>query len=180
MMEREGLNSRNHTDSSRGTVGTAEDDGALELASGHVTTLGGAVDDVVDGLHGEVEGHELDDGDDPRHGRADADACEPGFRDGRVHYSVPPVFLHQSLAHLHYEMDVRKCPCWWMVVREGGRIVGYCRYLVGAVVLADLLAQQDNLGIPRHFLVESFIQCISNRNLTQKYSLGQYIVAERV
>ena len=40
-------------------VGAAEGDVAGLDTTGHVEGLGGGVDDVVDGLHGEVEGHEL-------------------------------------------------------------------------------------------------------------------------
>ena len=43
------------------TVGAAEHDGAAHLAAGHVERLGRRIDDLIDRLHGEVEGHELDD-----------------------------------------------------------------------------------------------------------------------
>ena len=49
-------------DASRGAVGPPEDDGHRLAAGGHVVGLGRGVDDLVDGLHGEVEGHELTDG----------------------------------------------------------------------------------------------------------------------
>ena len=49
-------------DARRRSVGTSEDDGHRLQAGGHVVGLGSRVDDLVDGLHGEVEGHELTDG----------------------------------------------------------------------------------------------------------------------
>jgi len=41
------------------TVGSTEGDVARLDTTGHVMGLCGRVDDLVDGLHGEVEGHEL-------------------------------------------------------------------------------------------------------------------------
>ncbi len=58
------------------TVGASEDDGAVEVASGHVFQFGSGVDDVVDGLHGEVKGHELDNRSESVHGSSDTDASE--------------------------------------------------------------------------------------------------------
>jgi hypothetical protein len=45
-----------------GAVGPAEHNGNRHVTTGHVELLSGGVDDLVDGLHGEVEGHELHDG----------------------------------------------------------------------------------------------------------------------
>lgn len=47
------------TDTGRETVGTTERNVAGLDATGHVVGLCGRVDDLVNGLHGEVEGHEL-------------------------------------------------------------------------------------------------------------------------
>jgi hypothetical protein len=41
------------------TVGTTESDVARLDTTGHVVGLGGGVDNLIDGLHGEIEGHEL-------------------------------------------------------------------------------------------------------------------------
>lgn len=49
-------------DPGRGAIGPPEDDGHRLQPGGHVVGLGGGVDDLVDGLHGEVKGHELTDG----------------------------------------------------------------------------------------------------------------------
>src|SRR3546814_7414060 len=46
----------------RGAIRPAEHDRRGHLTAGHVMGLGGGVDDLVHRLHGEVEGHELDDG----------------------------------------------------------------------------------------------------------------------
>lgn len=40
-------------------IGPPEDDGAADGAGRHVESLGRRVDDLVNGLHGKVEGHEL-------------------------------------------------------------------------------------------------------------------------
>ena len=47
------------TDTSSETVGTTEGDVAGLDTTGHVVGLCGGVDNLVNGLHGEVEGHEL-------------------------------------------------------------------------------------------------------------------------
>lgn len=49
-------------DTRRRSVGPSEDDGHLLQTGGHVVGLGCRVDDLVNGLHGEVKGHELTDG----------------------------------------------------------------------------------------------------------------------
>lgn len=47
------------TDTGCETVGATEGDVAGLDTAGHVVGLCGGVDDLVNGLHGEVEGHEL-------------------------------------------------------------------------------------------------------------------------
>jgi hypothetical protein len=47
------------TDTSGSAVGTAEDDWAWYISARHVISLSSRVDDLINGLHGEVEGHEL-------------------------------------------------------------------------------------------------------------------------
>jgi hypothetical protein len=66
------------------TVGTAEGDVARLDTTGHVVCLRGGVDDLVDGLHGKVESHELADGVKASQGGADGETAETGFGDGRV------------------------------------------------------------------------------------------------
>ena len=50
------------SDGSSSTVGTSKDDGGREFTSRHVSKLGSGVNNVIYGLHGEVEGHEFTDG----------------------------------------------------------------------------------------------------------------------
>jgi hypothetical protein len=46
-------------DTGCGSVGTSENDGAGNVSARHVVGLASRVDNLVNGLHGEVEGHEL-------------------------------------------------------------------------------------------------------------------------
>jgi len=41
------------------TVGLAEDNGAGDITSGHVVLFGGGVYNLVDGLHGKIHRHKL-------------------------------------------------------------------------------------------------------------------------
>jgi hypothetical protein len=102
-------------DARRGAVGTAEHDRAAHLAARHVERLGGRVDDLVDRLHGEVEGHELDDRLQPAERSADAEAGKAVLGDRRVDDALGAELLEQALAHL-----------------------------VGALVLRDFLAHQED------------------------------------
>ena len=102
-------------DARGGAVGAAEDDRAAHLAARHVERLGRRVDDLVDRLHGEVEGHELDDRLQPAERRADAQAGEAVLGDRRVDDALGAELLEQALADL-----------------------------VGALVLRDLLAHQED------------------------------------
>ena len=97
-------------------VGPAEHDRAAHLPARHVERLGRRVDDLVDRLHGEVPGHELDDRPQARHGRAHADAGKPLLGDGRIDHALRPELLEQALADL-----------------------------VGALVLRHLLAHQEHV-----------------------------------
>src|SRR4051794_24261726 len=81
-------------------VGTAEDNWTAHLAARHVTRLRCRVDDLVDRLHREIEGHEFDDR--PQTGKPGADP-EPGkalLGDRRVDDAPGPEFLQQPLADL--------------------------------------------------------------------------------
>ena len=64
---------------SGGPVGAAEHYGAGDLPRRHVVVLGGRVDYLVNGLHGEVEGHELYNGPQALEGRSHTNACEPSL-----------------------------------------------------------------------------------------------------
>jgi hypothetical protein len=47
------------SDASSSTVGTTEDDRTWDVSSRHVVGLASRVNDLVDSLHGKVEGHEF-------------------------------------------------------------------------------------------------------------------------
>lgn len=98
-------------------ISTSEDNWHVDNAPGHVEGLGGGVDDLVDGLHGEVEGHELEDGPEVVEGRPHRQPCEPHLRDGRVDDPLVPVLLPEPPGDL-----------------------------VGAVVLSHLLTHDENLN----------------------------------
>src|SRR3546814_16947021 len=58
------------------------------LAARHIQRLGRRIDDLVDRLHGEVEGHELDDRLQAAEGGADADAGETLLGERRVDHEI--------------------------------------------------------------------------------------------
>ena len=101
-------------------IRAAKHDRAVHLPARHIERLGGGVDDVVDRLHGEVPGHELDDGLEPRKGRADADAGKAIFGDRRIDHAPFAELIEQALADL-----------------------------VGALILADLLAHEEDASSAR-------------------------------
>ena len=65
--------------------------------------LGGGVDDVVDGLHREVEGHELHDWPQLLVRRAGGQPCEARLRDRRVDHALLAKLLEQALRDLQRE-----------------------------------------------------------------------------
>ncbi len=84
--------------------------------------LGRRIDDVIDRLHREIEGHELDDRPEAAHRRAGADAGEAVFGDRGVDHPPGSEFLEQPLGDL-----------------------------VGALVLGDFLADHEYPVVPAHF-----------------------------
>lgn len=82
------------------TVGTAEGDVAGLDTTGHVVSLGGRVDDLVNGLHGEVEGHELADGVETSEGGTDSQTAETGLGDGRVDDTLVTETVEQAFSDL--------------------------------------------------------------------------------
>ena len=109
--------------------------GDPHLAPRHVERLGGRVDDVVDRLHGEIEGHELDDGAEPRHGGPDPDAGETVFRDRSVDDALLAELLQKTL-----------------------------RDLVGALVLGHLLAHHEDRGVATHLFGHRVAQGFAHRH----------------
>ena len=121
-------------DARGGAVRSAEDDRRAHLAARHIERLGGRIDDLVDRLHGEVEGHELDDRLQAGHRGADADAGKAVLGDRRVDDAPRPELLQQAL-----------------------------RDLVGALVFGDLLAHDEDVGVAAHFLGHGVAQRFAHR-----------------
>src|SRR6516225_1606537 len=96
-------------------VWPAEDDRAAHLAARHVAGLRGRVDDLIHRLHGEIEGHELDDWAEPGKACADPEPGKPLLGNRGIDHPPRSEFLKQALADL-----------------------------VGTLILSDLLAEQKN------------------------------------
>lgn len=58
---------------------------------------------MIDGLHGEVEGHELADRTETGHGSTNGDSSETHFGDWSVDDALVSVFFPQSARHLKRE-----------------------------------------------------------------------------
>ena len=126
--------------SSRTAVESSEDNGAAEVASGHVVDLGGGVDDVVHGLHGEVHSHKLYDWSQPVEASANSQTGESALRDGSVYDALRAVLFPETLADL-----------------------------VRALVLGDLLAHEEDVGIASDFLVHGGVESISYSHLLESH-----------
>src|SRR3546814_3943624 len=87
-------------DPRRGAVGPPKDDRAAHLAAGHVEGLGGGVDELVHRLHGEIEGHELDDRPQTAEGGTDAKPGEAVLGNRGVDHAPLAEFVEQTLADL--------------------------------------------------------------------------------
>src|SRR3546814_5640989 len=70
------------------------------LAARHIIGLRRRVDDVVDRLHREVEGHEFDDRPQPAHRGAGAEARKAIFGDRRINDALRSKFVEQTLGDL--------------------------------------------------------------------------------
>ena len=114
-------------------VGPAKYDGTALQAPGHVEGLGRRVDQLVDRLHCEIEGHELDDGTQATKRRADTDARETRFRDRRVDHPLGTKLLEQALADL-----------------------------VGALIFRDLLTHQEDALVAPHLLGHGVAQGLAD------------------
>ena len=104
-------------DARGGAVRSAEHDRGAHLSAGHIERLRRGVDDLVDRLHGEIEGHEFDDRLEPCERRADAKTGKAVFGDRRVDHALGAEFLQQSL-----------------------------RDLVGALIFGDLFAHHEHIA----------------------------------
>ena len=122
-------------DAGRRSGSTTEHDGAVQLAARHVMGLGGGVDDLVDRLHGEIEGHELDNGLQPGEGRTHRKAGEAMLGDRRIDHAPGAELVEHPL-----------------------------RNLVGALILAHFLAHQEDVRVAAHFLRHGFAQRLTHRH----------------
>ena len=120
-------------DAGGGAVRPAEHDRAAHLAARHVQRLGRGVDDLVDRLHGEIEGHEFDDRLQAGHRRTDADAGKAMLGDRRIDHAPGAEFLQQALADL-----------------------------VGALIFRDLFAHQEHVGVAPHLLGHRVAQRVAD------------------
>ncbi len=111
----------------RCAVRPAEHDRHLDRAAAHLAKLRGVADDLVERDKGEVPRHELDDRTKPGHRRANADASKAGFRDRSIDHALFSEGREQALAHL-----------------------------VGALIVPNLFAHQEDALVSRHLLHHGF------------------------
>ena len=137
------------TDPGRGTIRTPEDDRALNLTARHIERLGGGIDHMINGLHGKVERHELDDRLQAGHRRTDAQTGEPMLGNRGVNHPLGAELVQQTTAHL-----------------------------IGTLVLRDFLAHQEHVGVAAHLLGHGVAQCVADRHLHQGDPFGQLRVAQ--
>lgn len=88
------------SDTGSKAVGTTESDVAGLDTARHVVGLRGRVDNLVDGLHGKVEGHELADGVKTGEGSADGQTTETGLGDRCVNDPLLTEAVEQALGDL--------------------------------------------------------------------------------
>jgi hypothetical protein len=105
---------------------------------------------VINGLHGEIERHELDDRLQSRHGRADTKTGKAVFGDRGVDHPLVAELLQQVAADL-----------------------------VGALVLGHFLAHQEDVRIAAHFLGHGVAQGVTDRHLHQFHALRQLGILQR-
>ena len=72
--------------------------GQPDLAAGHIERFRGRIDDLVDRLHGEIEGHEFDDRAQAVHGGAHRHAGEAVLGDRRIDDALGAETIEQALA----------------------------------------------------------------------------------
>ena len=129
----------------RGAIGSAEHDRAAHLPARHVIGLSRRIDDVINGLHREVEGHELDNRPQAAHRRAGADTGKAVFRDRSINDASRAELLQQVL-----------------------------RDLVGALVLGDLLAHHEHALVGAHLFRHRVAQRLSHRHRHDRRPLGHF------
>jgi hypothetical protein len=99
---------------------------------------------MVDRLHREVEGHELDDRPQPSHRRPGAEAGEAIFGDWGVDDAFRPEFLEKPLSDL-----------------------------VGALVFGDLLAEHEHAIVTAHLLGHRVAQRLADGDARHRRAFGR-------
>ena len=122
-----------------GTEGVAVNTPIAVLAARHVEGLGRRVDDLVNRLHREVHGHELDDRLQSVQRGADRHAGEAVLGDRHVDHPLGAELVEQALADL-----------------------------VGALILRDFLAHQEHVGVAAHLQRHGVAQGLAHRLLEQR------------
>ena len=130
-------------DARGGAVRSPEDDRTVDLPARHVKGLRRGVHDLVDRLHREVEGHELDDRPQSHERGSDAQPREPHLGDRRVDDAPGAELVEQALAHL-----------------------------VGALVFGDLLAHQEHRRVAPHLLRHGVAQGLAHAQGPRLAPLG--------
>src|ERR1041384_2007082 len=125
----------------RGSVGTAEHNRHPNLPARHVEHFRGRIHDLVEREQRKVPRHELDHRAEPAHRGADADAGESKLGDGRIDDALGAELLEQSPAHL-----------------------------VRALIDADFLTHQEDVGIALHLFAQRLIQGVSIRESGHRQS----------
>ena len=115
-----------------GAVAGANDQRAFELAVRHIAALGKLVGDVIEADREEIREHDFGDRLEPGHRRAHRGAHDRLFGDRRV--------AHALGTELLVEPD---------------------RRLEHAARLGDVLAEEDHVGIARHFLRDAARDCVA-------------------
>ena len=130
-------------DTSGGTVGATEDHGRAHLAAGHVERLGRGVDDLIHRLHGEVEGHELDNRAQTAKGRANTDPGKAMFGDRRVDHPFGAEFVQHPLGDF-----------------------------IGALVLRDFFAHEEDIFVAAHLFGHGITQRFADGLLLHRRAFG--------
>jgi len=131
------------TDTSSETVGTTEGDVTRLDTTRHVEGLGGGVDDLIDGLHGEVEGHELANRVKTTQGSTNSETAETRLGDRSVNDTLLAEAVEETLGNL-----------------------------VGTVVLGNLLTEDEDLLVLGELLCESLVERISDSVLLDAGALA--------
>ena len=124
------------TDTGADSIDTTEGDWASQVSRRHVKRLGSRVDNVIDRLQGEVEGHELDDGAEAFETCTDGNTREASLGD----WSVPDSIAAISIPHA-------------------------LRDFVSSVVLRDFFANQEDTRISFDLVTHRTVNRLSNRHL---------------